>query len=254
MVAVPDLLRSNRELRTDNIWNWTLPAWYVKLDNKVFKTCPNAGICAQFCYARNGTYLFSNVKSAHLRNLQLVLDTPELFKEQMIEEIGKKRFRAKGVPRHFTTDNPIVGDLWATTWIQSGGSAVRIHDSGDFFSEDYLRLWIDIATAHQDVLFYAYTKEVKMVKGIMNEFPPNFRVIFSKGGLQDDLIDDAVDRHADVFPDLESLLNAGYQDQEASDLLAVMLATNKVGIVANNIAHFKKKQGTKTFAELARHE
>ena len=26
------LLRSNRELRADKIWNWTLPAWYVRIE------------------------------------------------------------------------------------------------------------------------------------------------------------------------------------------------------------------------------
>ena len=49
-----------------------------------------------------------------------------------------------------------------------------------------------------DVLFYAYTKEVTMLKGVV--VPDNFRVVFSYGGQEDDAIDRSVDRHADVFP------------------------------------------------------
>ena len=134
--------------------------------------------------------------------------------------------------------------------MQRGGAAIRIHDSGDFFSQDYLNLWTSIAGANPEILFYAYTKEVAMVSTRL--LPRNFRIIYSMGGLQDHLINTETDRHADVFPTMEALLAAGYTDQSASDLLAVLLETNKVGIVANNIAHFKKKQGAKTFAELAR--
>ena len=245
------LLRSNRELRADKIWNWTLPAWYVRIEGKVVKTCPNAGVCAQLCYARNGTYLFANVKAAHLRNLNLVRETPELFVEMINAELQKPRFKESGESRYekLSQFGKLVDDEWAVDWLKRGGSAVRIHDSGDFFSRDYLNLWIRIAEANPLILFYAYTKEVEMLK--QTELPVNFRIIYSKGGLQDEMIDDEVDRHADVFPDLVTLEVAGYTDQEASDLLAVLLETNKVGIVANNISHFRKKQGEKTFAELA---
>ena len=244
------LLRSNSELRAHNIWNWTLPAWYVRTDEGIVKTCPNAGACAQLCYARNGAYLFSNVKAAHLRNLELVREHPEEFVARLTAELAGKKFRPTGVPRQFETDQPLVSDEWAVKWRERGGAAIRIHDSGDFFTRDYLNLWLRVASEHPDILFYAYTKEVEMLKS--TSLPENFRIIYSKGGLQDHLIDDDTDRHADVFPSLEMLENAGYTDQESSDLLAVMLETNKVGIVANNIKHFRKKQGEQTFAQLAR--
>jgi len=248
---VTDLLRSNRELRADKIWNWTLPAWYVRIEGRVVKTCPNAGVCAQLCYARNGTYLFSNVKAAHLRNLELVRETPELFVEQMNAELKRPKFRPSGENRQdkLTQHGELVDDDWAVKWMTRGGAAVRIHDSGDFFTREYLELWLRIAEANSDILFYAYTKEVEMLKS--TPLPANFRIIYSKGGLQDHLIDDERDRHADVFPNQEAMDAAGYTDQGPSDLLAVLLKTNKVGIVANNIAHFRKKQGAKSFAELA---
>ena len=219
------LTSSNRELAKDGIFTWSLPALNARLSNgNNFVTCPNAGICAKLCYARAGTFNFSNVKKAHTAKLELVLDDLEGWTNTMLEELKFKRYR--------------------------GGKTVRIHDSGDFFSREYFEAWLKIAQETPDVFFYAYTKEVAMVKEY--NLPTNFVVIFSMGGKQDYLIDVDVDRHADVFPTLESLNEAGYTDQEDSDLLAATMPNNKVGIVVNNIPHLKKQQGLATFASLQR--
>ena len=37
-------------------------------------------------------------------------------------------------------------------------------------------------------------------------------------------------RHADVFPDLDAIAEAGYMSQHESDLLCVLLPTTRVGI------------------------
>jgi hypothetical protein len=241
------MLRQNSDLRPHRIWNWTIPAWYVTDANgDRFFTCPNAGICAQYCYARNGTYLFRNVLSAHKANLQRVLDDPEQWKRDMVEELGKKKYRPTGQPR--TDMIGVPNDPWLIEWVNVGGSAVRIHDSGDFFAEFYLELWIEIAQQHPDVLFYAYTKEVGMCRG--RSYPNNFKLIYSTGGLQDHLIDPDRDRHADVFPSLDAMLEAGYQSQDDSDLLAVLLPTTRIGITANNIRHFNKKLAGRRFSEV----
>lgn len=246
------LLRQNSELRKDGIWNWTIPAWHVRLDDgKLFKTCPNAGICAQYCYALNGTYLFSNVKEAHKANLEYVLRDPHAFEAHMIHELKMAKFRPRGERRRslelvnrLMEENP-TGYL--LNWLMNGGAAVRIHDAGDFFADWYLDLWIRVADETPDVLFYAYTKEVEMFQNTAY-FPPNFRFLFSTGGLQDHLIGDA--RHADVFP--EEDMTDGYASQSESDLLAVFAHSPKVGIPANNIKHFKKKMAGRRFSELVK--
>ena len=145
-----------------------------------------------------------------------------------------------------------------------GGKYVRIHDSGDFFSDEYLEAWIYIARVIPDITFYAYTKEVSRFKRIVERTyhsstaepagdqpyaPKNFRWLYSLGGLEDHLIDLVNDRHAEVFPTVEALEAAGYFNQEASDLLAITAPSNKIGIVANNIPAFKKKQGALTFGQ-----
>lgn len=250
-----NLLTSNSDLRRDGIWTWTLPAWVTKLpDGRVVNVCPSAGACKNLCYARNGTYLFRNVREAHQRNLALTLDHLEEWRDQMISELSRKKFRPSGEPRFADDRDRLILDDWTGRWLDQGGAAVRVHDSGDFYSDEYLDAWIEIARSVPDVLFYAYTKEVPRVKdrARAGDFPTNFRIILSLGGIHDHMIDGEEDRHAEVFPDLVSLADAGYQDQSVSDLYAVLLDTTRVGIPANNIRHFQKRQGDRTFGQIER--
>jgi hypothetical protein len=129
------------------------------------------------------------------------------------------------------------------------GKHIRIHDAGDFFTEDYLHLWFKIAQLTPNVTFYCYTKEVSMFKR-QTSFPSNFKYLFSMGGKEDHLINLENDRHAEVFKDDAAILDAGYGNQDASDLLAITLPTNKIGIPANNIKHFNKKMAGRTFGQL----
>jgi hypothetical protein len=219
------LLTQNSELRPDGIFNWSLPAFAVKLSNgSNFNVCPNAGACATVCYARNGTYNFRNVKARHVVNLEYVLEDPQNWYGHMLAEVSHKRMR---------------------------GKYVRIHDAGDFFSEEYLTMWLKIARAVPEVTFYCYTKEVAMFKKMVEpDCPENFRYLYSMGGKQDYLINKELDRHAEVFPDDVAILEAGYSNQDASDLLAITLPSNKIGIPQNNIPHFRKKLAGRTFGEL----
>lgn len=241
-------LTQNREMKADGVWNFTLPAWVIELeDGSHFNVCPNAGACAKFCYARNGTYLFPKVKGKHLSNLNLVKDNPDWI-EEITFELAHRRFRPTGIPRvipglqDFTHLSSTV-----TNWISIGGQAVRIHDSGDFFNEQYLNGWIAVAERFPDILFYAYTKEVALLES--RTLPQNFLHVYSMGGRQDNLVDKETMRHADVFPDLESIEAAGYISQHESDLLCVLLPTTKIGIPQNNIPHFKKRLDGRTFSQ-----
>jgi hypothetical protein len=219
------LLSQNSELRPEGIYNWTLPAFAIKLNNgENFNVCPNAGACASFCYARNGTYLFKNVRGRHIQNLEYILEEPKRWFTHMFNEVNQPKMANK---------------------------YIRIHDSGDFFSEAYLKMWLLIAGLTPQVTFYCYTKEVSMFKKVVEpDCPKNFRYLYSMGGKEDHLIDKEKDRHADVFPDDAAILDAGYGNQDASDLLAITLPTNKIGIPANNIKHFNKKMAGRTFSIL----
>jgi hypothetical protein len=214
------LSSGNENLRRDNIYSWTLPAWAVRLpDGRTFNACPSAGICAKVCYARNGSYRFSNVRLRHQRNLAYTLDDLPGWTEQMIGEIRRKR-------------TPPV---------------VRIHDAGDYYSDEYTGAWLEVIRACPDARFYSYTKELDRMRRLVEpNRPVNFKWVYSYGGVQDHLVDPDKERVCDVFPTVEGLHAAGYHDQAASDLLAVDGPT-PVGMGANNIPHFRKLQAGRTF-------
>ncbi|MEU5417869.1 hypothetical protein [Streptomyces sp. NPDC020667] len=218
------LLTQNRQLRAEGIFNWPLPAWAGRFDDgRTYNTCPEAGACAALCYARNGTYRFRNVLAAHERNLKMILDSPGEWEEAMAAELAHRRYQGK--------------------W-------VRLHDSGDFFSDAYVDAWMRLMRGAPQVRFYAYTKAVARFRRLVEPNPPaNFSWCYSLGGTEDHLLDLAAERHAEVFPDTADLEEAGYHDQSSSDLLAV-LGPERVGIPANPIPHLLRRQGRETFGSL----
>jgi hypothetical protein len=243
------LLTQNSELKKVGVWNWTIPAHVVTLTNgERMNCCPNAGSCGRVCYAKFGTYNFSNVKARHLQNLEYVLYDGDLWESQMLREVRHKRMTYTGKPHDLPVD---PHDTWLRQWVELGGKAVRIHDAGDFYSPEYLMRWINIASKVPHVLFYAYTKEVAMVIEYQGTMPSNLRIVFSYGGRQDRLINRDKHRHADVFPTFQALQDAGYFDQSDNDLLAVTAPTNKIGIVANNLPVAIKRFDGRTMSALA---
>jgi len=220
------LFTQNTDLKKTGVFGWTLPAHWVKLSNGTkFNTCPNAGICAAFCYAKNGTFMFSNVRKAHTEKLELVLNKRGEWRDIINAELSKKKYQ---------------------------GKFIRIHDAGDFFERQYAIDWIDFASNHPSITFYTYTKEVSMfneLKSHFNGLPKNFITIYSFGGREDYLIDRDKDRHSDVFPNLQEMIEAGYNDISEDDSQAAVNENHKVGLYRNNIKHFIKKMGDKKFSE-----
>lgn len=245
------MLTQNSELRPLGIFNWTLPAWVVRdSSGKAVNVCPTAGACVKVCYARNGTYNFRHVRAAHVRNLERVRDDLAGWMVEMLDELGHKRYRPSGRPTlpDLPRDHlaPTVAEL-----LDAGAALVRIHDGGDFFSEEYLLAWLSIAAQTPDVLFYCYTKRVSMFKAVVEEHAPdNFLWCYSTGGREDGLIDRERDYHADVFPNDAAIEEAGYYNQDAHDLLCVVAPTNRIGIPANNIPHFRKLMDGRTFSQM----
>ncbi len=192
--------------------NWTIPAF---MSQNGTKTCPNAGKCAIGCYARQGTYMFSNVKSAH--EAKLALTQTDTFVAEMISEIE--------------------------TWLKKRSVTslkVRIHDAGDFYDFSYLYKWATIMAhfeTNSNVSFYAYTKQVKMFKEA-TDLPSNFRAIFSYGGKQDDMINIETDFHARVFETLADLEAAGYQNGTEDDMVAANGTSNKIGLVYHGTKNY----------------
>jgi len=186
------IIGQNTKLKTSGsksgqkYFDLTLPSYqglFVDEDTgefKVVKTCPSAGECSKFCYAAKGGYvMFPTSSMGASRTVNFLMNDPEGFKDQISDELIAAQKSA--IKKNKTV-------------------ALRWHDSGDFLSEKYLQLAFDIARKTPEVLHYAYTKQVPMIKRLESEKPDNFVFNFSFGGTHDDLIDPLVDKHAQVVP------------------------------------------------------
>ena len=72
--------------------------------------------------------------------------------------------------------------------LPQGAEKIRVHVSGDFFSEAYFLAWINIAIANPQIIFYGYTKRAGLIVKYRSQLPANFRFTVSKGGKEDHLI------------------------------------------------------------------
>ena len=83
-------------------------------------------------------------------------------------------------------------------FIKSGGiptipkkaEHIRIHASGDFYSQSYFDMWVQLAKGNPDIEFWAYTKSLKFWINRLNDIPSNFTITASRGGRYDELIDE----------------------------------------------------------------
>jgi hypothetical protein len=66
---------------------------------------------------------------------------------------------------------------------------VRFHQSGDFFSQAYFDAWLLVARHNPDLLFYGYTKALPFWVKRLGEIPANFKLVASRGGSADALIE-----------------------------------------------------------------
>ncbi len=174
---------------------WNLPAG---------KTCPGAGECKKFCYAQKGNYArFRLNEKAYAKNLMAAESADFVPLMQLSIEAGARKAARQGLK-----------------------FAVRIHSAGDFYSPRYLNLWIDLARANSNVIFYAYTKSAFAWRA--KNLPENMIIIQSKGSLYDGLIDESRP-HAKIFDSTEALLAAGYVDASKNDIVATK--NIKIGLV-----------------------
>ena len=138
---------------------WSLPAG---------ETCPAAGDCSIYCYAKTGRMSKDRATNAYRENL-------EMWKDGVLEPV---------LYGHLITESRIAKKDGKELW-------VRLHDSGDFFCEDYARMWFSIMDRLPEVNFYAYSKSVRILESVKAErggFPANFHLVYSEGGKEDRLI------------------------------------------------------------------
>lgn len=92
-------------------------------------TCPGSTkLCRSFCYAEKGFYHFPKIKQSLKNNYQATKQ------KDFVDKINLQLKRSRTV------------------------EGVRIHPSGDFYSEEYILKWLDIIRANPNISFWAYTR------------------------------------------------------------------------------------------------
>ena len=96
-------------------------------------------------------------------------------------------------------------------------NAVRIHASGDFFSQTYFDMWLQICRDNPNVEFWAYTKSLIYWVRRLQEIPNNLVLTASYGGKYDDMIKEYNLKHTIVVDTLEEAVDmpVDYNDDEA---------------------------------------
>jgi len=192
-------LKKASALNNVRVVNFGIPA-YKSTTGKV--TCPFAGDCVKYCYARKGSFRWPNTINAYENRLSIARS--DNFESMMNSAI--------------MLQNPHY---------------VRVHDSGDYFSKKYIDRWFSIMRSNPNTRFYSYTNSVLLMKQYKDKLPDNFDVIFSTDGKQREHVDKSNDRHAVIFKTIEELEAAGYTSASENDLLATKWYSEniKVGLI-----------------------
>lgn len=164
------LTKGNAKL-TKQTLIFSLPAGY---------TCPAARVCKTFCTQKNdGRY---TIKGNTNNALFWCYAAGE---EVRFPNVRKLRRRNYTLLRNLKTKDEIVKLITRSLLLHTDFDKVRIHESGDFYSEAYFLAWAHIARENPEILFYAYTKSLDYWVRHMNEVPDNLILTASYGGVHD---------------------------------------------------------------------
>ena len=190
---------------------WGLPAFKAQ----GITICPGAGACSGPCFARSGHYLFNRRKENEWANYITTQD------RQFLSMIHN----------HLSNLKPTI---------------IRIHDSGDFYSEKYFIQWLLAADCNPNHTFYAYTKswnETRYWRFLHGNYqlPSNFQLVYSYGGKHDDKLTAYNQDNprplpvSKIFKTEEATIAAGYIPSH-TDIEAIR-GLSKIGLIYHNNKH-----------------
>jgi len=179
------------------------------------RTCPGARICKSFvtfddngkrkiqdgsetifrCFAASSEVLYNKTFESRKNNMEIIVSALKVSMEECAKIIDY------ALNFHRTKNTKLV----------------RIHESGDFFSLEYLQAWLTVAKKNPDLKLYCYSKSLPFFltndldSGII-DMPENFFMTASYGGQWDHLIDrNYFPRYAKVFKFEHEAINEGLE-------------------------------------------
>jgi hypothetical protein len=171
---------TNEKMKKLGIVYFTLPAGY---------TCPMADICKSLAHKTGGKFKSNDKKIKDFGEFRCYSASTEM----RFPEVREKNWRNFDLLVGIQDDVEEMSDLIMKSikyyeYTNKKVSIMRIHEGGDFYTQEYFDAWLDVAKKRSDILFYAYTKSISFAVNRIDEFPKNFRIIGSVGGKEDDLL------------------------------------------------------------------
>lgn len=175
----------NGKLRNRLIFS--LPAGYA---------CPHAGVCKTFADRTTGAITdlpqFSGTSADEFRCFAAMAEVRPNVREARWHnwDLLRETIHMNGNQATLLRD---LIDLSLS--MTAPKKLVRIHESGDFWTENYMRAWVMVAAQRPQQKFYAYTKSLGMWYNLRDQIPSNLYLTASHGGTLDYLIP----KYPDVF-------------------------------------------------------
>ena len=191
--CVLTLSKGNDKMQHMSVVYLSLPAGY---------TCPFADICKSTAHKHGGRFKDTNLAIKDFGDVRCYAASAEVA----YPNVRKARWRNYDLLRKYKGDvngmaKLIVNSLNFFEQKNPQIKLFRIHESGDFWSQEYFDAWLLAVQARPDILFYAYTKALPLWQARKDEIPSNLRLIASEGGTHDDLIDKEQFRKAIIVQD-----------------------------------------------------
>lgn len=141
-------------------------------------TCPGARICKSWAKVING-------KSQIVDSETTLFRCYAASQEAQYPAVRDNRmYNFKAILKALRRGNAV--ELIDTS-IDKNLKLTRIHESGDFFSLDYLKAWLEVSRRNPENIFYCYSKSLSYFLDLA--IPNNFYVSASWGGHEDHLIE-----------------------------------------------------------------
>jgi len=163
------LSKGNAKLGKD-VYVFSLPAGY---------SCPGARDCKSRAVVTNGKAKVVDGKHTRFRCFAA-------SQEAQYPQTREARWHNYELLRARKTAPQMATELLLT--LPDKADKVRIHASGDFFSQAYFDAWLRVARSRPQTTFYAYTKSIKYWIKRIDKIPENFILTASHGGSQDQWI------------------------------------------------------------------
>jgi hypothetical protein len=190
----------NGKLKNRLIFN--IPAGYA---------CPHAGVCKTMADRVTGKIMdlpqFTGTEADEYRCFAAMAETRPTVREARWHnwDLLREVMYMGGDQAMLIRD---LIDL--SLMVQPEKDLVRVHEAGDFWTEQYMRAWFMVAASRPHQKFYAFTKSLGMWLNLKDIIPPNFYLTASQGGTLDYLIP----KYPEVF---QRIAHVVYTEEEAQE-------------------------------------